>query len=156
MENRPIVIPILLEDVEVPPCLRGRLWIDFTDEARIDAHFDKLLAALGAAPIPARAATPAGRGVLQVTNALGGPILFLFARECGTQDWGIDRLPPDPVKGTIQPGDSTTLELSPGCWEMRVDHLATLAPGQLLTKATRLDPVLPGTRTSWLVVNPWR
>jgi len=43
-----VVIPILLEDVTLPPFLRDKLYADFTSSERSSATFPKLLAALGA------------------------------------------------------------------------------------------------------------
>jgi TIR domain-containing protein len=54
-ERKVIVLPLLIEPVDLPPFLRDKLYADFTNPERFSATFPKLLEALGlkaAAPTP--------------------------------------------------------------------------------------------------------
>lgn len=46
-ERRVVVLPLLLEDVELPGFLRGKRYADFRDEASYSASLENLLKALG-------------------------------------------------------------------------------------------------------------
>jgi hypothetical protein len=111
---------------------------------------------VGATILVAGCSDGAGNGVtfinpstIRVTNNLGGPILFFFARPCGTTDWGQDMLPNDPVEGTIQPGTSKNFTVEAGCYDLRADHLATIDPGPLLTKEIFDQVATPLTALVW-------
>lgn len=46
-ENRVVVLPLLLEDIELPGFLKGKLYGDFRDEDSYDETLQKLLRAIG-------------------------------------------------------------------------------------------------------------
>lgn len=65
---------------------------------------------------------------ITVQNELQGPVLFFYAKPCGTMDWGEDLLPPGPVEGTIQPGESKDITVEAGCYDLRADALPSPEP----------------------------
>ncbi len=71
---------------------------------------------------------------IRVVNALNGPVLFFYARTCGTQAWGDDLLPLDPEEGTIQPGSTKEFTVEAGCYDLWARHLETIEPGPLVDK----------------------
>ena len=87
---------------------------------------------------------------LRVQNNLFGPVIFLYARACGTTDWGEDLLDPvDPIEGTIQPGDSKEFTLEAGCYDLQARHLETTDPGPLITKETFDFVLSPVSVQTW-------
>ncbi len=86
---------------------------------------------------------------IRVVNDLEGPVLFFFARPCGTTDWGEDLLPSDPVNGTIQPGNSKDFTVEAGCYDLRAQHLETVDPGPLITKEIFDQTASPVSILTW-------
>ena len=64
-----------------------------------------------------------------VRNNLLGPVLFFFARSCGTTGWGGDLLSNHPVDGTIQPGAEKEFTVEAGCYDFFAQHLENTDPG---------------------------
>lgn len=77
-----------------------------------------------------------------IQNELPGPVLFVYARACGTTDWGEDLLPPGPVEGTIQPGASKDITLEAGCYDLRADALPGTEPSPNLVMHEALNSQL--------------
>ena len=69
------VLPILLEQCEIPAFLRGKLYADFTQFARYDESFARLLKALG----------------VETDKGQGGTVYDPFAREFGRHDFLFSR-----------------------------------------------------------------
>ncbi len=59
---------------------------------------------------------------IRITNNTLGKVLFVFFRECGAANWGIDRLDNHPVTGVIEIGASKNFTEEAGCWDLRADH----------------------------------
>jgi len=78
---------------------------------------------------------------VDLLNEAGKPIFRVFARPCGTEEWGEDRL------GTrvIQPGTRHRIVLEPGCWDLEArsqDGATTGRQGQ---------PMEVGMTYTWLI-----
>ncbi len=87
---------------------------------------------------------------VRVVNRLFGPIIYFFARPCGTSDWGSDLLGTDhPVEGTIQPGAARDFIVEAGCYDLRADYLETTEPGPLLSKMIFNQSATPVTPVVW-------
>ena len=87
---------------------------------------------------------------VRVVNRLLGPVIYVFARPCGTSDWGSDLLGTDhPVEGTIQPGESKDFTVEAGCYDLRADHLETIPPAPLITKMLFNQAASPVTPVIW-------
>lgn len=89
-----------------------------------------------------------------VQNELEGPIIFFFARSCGTTDWGPDLLPADPATGTIQPGEDRSFTVEAGCYDLRAQHLETTDPGPLVEKIMENVVASPVTPFTWKLSAP--
>lgn len=61
-ERKVIVLPLLIEPVDLPPFLRDKLYADFTNPERFNATFPKLLEALGVKD--STDTSPSGRGAV--------------------------------------------------------------------------------------------
>ncbi len=87
---------------------------------------------------------------IRVVNRLTGPVIFVYARPCGTSDWGADLFGTnDPIDGTIQPGGSRDFTVEAGCYDLRARHLESTEPGPLLEKVTFNQAVSPITPVTW-------
>ncbi len=88
--------------------------------------------------------------LVRVVNRLLGPVLFVFARPCGTSDWGNDLFDTDhPIEGTIQPGDQRDFMVEAGCYDFRVEHLETTEPGPIIVKMIFNQAASPVTPVIW-------
>ncbi|MCZ0936501.1 MAG: hypothetical protein OXJ54_15155 [Gemmatimonadetes bacterium] len=87
---------------------------------------------------------------VRVVNRLLGPVIFFFARPCGTSDWGTDLFGTDhPVEGTIQPGGQRDFTVEAGCYDFRAVHLETTEPGPALEKIIFNQSATPVTPVVW-------
>ena len=87
---------------------------------------------------------------IRVVNRLGGPVIYVFAKPCGTNDWGEDLFgTTDPIEGTIQPGNAKDFTVEAGCYDLRADHLATTEPGPLIEKFAFNQAASPVTPIIW-------
>ena len=59
---------------------------------------------------------------IRITNNTLGKVLFVFFKQCGAANWGVDRLDNHPVTGVIDVGDSKDFTEEAGCWDLRADH----------------------------------
>lgn len=96
---------------------------------------------------------------VRVVNRLLGPVIFFFARPCGTSDWGADLFGTDhPIEGTIQPGSQRDFTVEAGCYDFRAVHLETTEPGDELEKLIFNQTATPVTPVIWTLeddpVNP--
>ena len=88
---------------------------------------------------------------IRVINGTSGKIIFLFFRDCGSTNWGDDRLPEDPVTGVIVPTESKDFTVEEGCYDLRADHLEGPQPGPLVTETSLNRVVIKGTTLTWVV-----
>ncbi|WP_419942877.1 hypothetical protein [Candidatus Palauibacter sp.] len=87
---------------------------------------------------------------LRVVNRLAGPVLFVYAKPCGTQDWGGDLFRSnDPIEGTLQPGNSKDFTVEAGCYDLQAVHLETTEPGPLIEKFSFNQAASPVTPIIW-------
>ncbi len=87
---------------------------------------------------------------VRVVNRLFGPVVFFFARPCGTSDWGQDLFGTDhPIEGTIQPGGQRDFTVESGCYDFRADHLETTEPGPIIMKMIFNQSATPVTPVIW-------
>jgi len=87
---------------------------------------------------------------VRVVNRLLGPVIFFFARPCGTSDWGTDLFGTDhPIEGTIQPGGQRDFTVEAGCYDFRAVHLETTEPGPALEKIIFNQSATPVTPVVW-------
>ena len=87
---------------------------------------------------------------IRVVNRLAGPVIYVFARPCGTSDWGADLFATDdPVEGTIQPGGSKDFTVEAGCYDLQARHLETTEPGPLVEKFAYNQAASPVTPIIW-------
>ena len=87
---------------------------------------------------------------VRVVNRLLGPVIFFFARPCGTSDWGQDLFGTDhPIEGTIQPGGQRDFTVEAGCYDFRAVHLETTEPGPALEKMLFNQAASPVTPVIW-------
>ncbi|MDE2664201.1 MAG: hypothetical protein OXI39_14540 [Gemmatimonadota bacterium] len=87
---------------------------------------------------------------VRVVNRLLGPVIYFFARPCGTSDWGSDLFGTDhPVEGTIQPGGQRDFTVEAGCYDFRAVHLETTEPGPGIEKMIFNQSATPVTPVVW-------
>ena len=87
---------------------------------------------------------------VRVVNRLLGPVIFFFARPCGTSDWGSDLFGTDhPIEGTIQPGGQRDFTVEAGCYDFRAVHLETTEPGPAIEKIIFNQSATPVTPVVW-------
>ncbi len=101
----------------------------------------------------------ANPSTIRIVNEVGGPVLFVFFRPCGTTEWGDDQLairavrlgknPNDPIESVIQPTESKDFTVEAGCYDLRADHLETTDPGPLLIKMTEDQTASPVSILTW-------
>lgn len=97
---------------------------------------------------------PDVRGTIEVANQTADLHVFmLFFRECGTTNWGLDRLPDDPCTsiGCIAPAQSRSFTVEAGCYDLKAD-LADLDVQEVVASDSTMDfVVLAGGSTTWNV-----
>ncbi len=87
---------------------------------------------------------------VRVINRLAGPVLFVHAKPCGTQDWGEDLFRTNhPIEGTIQPGNSRDFTVEAGCYDLRARHLETTEAGPQIEKFAFNQAASPVTPIIW-------
>ena len=88
--------------------------------------------------------------IVRVVNRLQGPVLFVHAKPCGTNDWGQDLFGTnDPIEGTIQPGGSRDFTVEAGCYDLRARHLESTEPGPIIEKFAFNQAASPVTPVIW-------
>lgn len=88
--------------------------------------------------------------IVRVVNRLQGPVLFVHAKPCGTNDWGQDLFGTnDPIEGTIQPGGSRDFTVEAGCYDLRARHLESTEPGPIIEKFAFNQAASPVTPIIW-------
>jgi hypothetical protein len=60
---------------------------------------------------------PTGNTTFRMTNGSSISAWYIYVRSCGANSWGIDRLGSE----VLSPGESATLHLSAGCYDVRAD-----------------------------------
>lgn len=99
---------------------------------------------------------PDERGTIEVVNQTADLHVFmLFFRECGTTQWGLDRLPDDPCTsiGCIAPSESRDFVVEAGCYDLKAD-LADLDVQQVVASDSIMDFVVLVDGTATWTVNP--
>ena len=87
---------------------------------------------------------------IRVVNRLAGPVIYVYARPCGTSDWGADLFrTDDPIDGTIQHGGSKDFTVEAGCYDLQARHLETTEPGPLVEKFAYNQAASPVTPIIW-------
>jgi hypothetical protein len=54
------------------------------------------------------------KGTLRTTNSSEHSAFYIYVKSCSSSDWGPDRL----GSGILSVGESATLQLNPGCYDM--------------------------------------
>jgi hypothetical protein len=55
------------------------------------------------------------KGTLRMTNSSEHSAFYIYVKSCSTSDWGPDRL----GSGILSVGESATLALNPGCYDVK-------------------------------------
>jgi len=135
-ERKVVVLPLLLEAVEMPPFLRDKLYADFTTPENCDATFPKLLEALGAKAHtppsnPLEAVQPSGtayqtpaagtldRGVLNGTTEI---TIRANLDDC-------ELIGDDLPKKRLKCGGDTKFEVAPGRYSFYVSYYKCIQTG---------------------------
>lgn len=96
---------------------------------------------------------PEDRGTIEVVNQTSLQVFMLFFRQCGTTDWGLDRLPNTPCAddGCIAPSETRRFTVEAGCHDLRAD-LADLEAMEVVAADSTFDfVVLAGSTSTWVI-----
>ncbi|MFQ5689529.1 MAG: hypothetical protein ACE5HQ_04580 [Gemmatimonadota bacterium] len=93
---------------------------------------------------------PDNSATIRILNSTqGGPILFVFFRDCNTISWGSDQLGQNE---TIPPGGTRNFTVQAGCHDLKATALTAPAPPN--SEVDVIEPnvtILPGATFEWTV-----
>ena len=85
-----------------------------------------IAATIGACNSDSTNAPPDPDSSITLSNQTFGPVLRVWFKECGTANWGSDRLGAQEI---INPDMDRVFPIEQGCWDLQSERLPTFEPG---------------------------